>query len=92
MRRGFPALISWLAGLVAPMMRRRDAVHVDYRPVVPTRRPVPIGAVVTAPANCVNCGHHGTVWVPYGDPTPLEGEIIDMLQCPVCQLYTMCSD
>ena len=30
--------------------------------------------------------------MPYGDPTPLEGEIIDMLQCPVCQLYTMCSD
>lgn len=47
----------------------------------------------TAAALCVNCGHRGSVLVPAGaEPAEVENEIVDMLECPVCGAYTMCSD
>ena len=95
-RRGFSWLISWLAGLAAPFMCKSEPdtweIRVDYSPAVDGSEYRPVGTIIPAAAHCVNCGHDGTVWIPHGDATPVEGEILDMLQCPVCHLYTMCSD
>lgn len=49
--------------------------------------------VIRGPFHCVNCGHRGTCLIPTGAVSQeMEDEILDMLQCPVCGLYTMCSD
>jgi rubredoxin len=47
-----------------------------------------------APAShCVNCGHTGSVIVADGaEPIDPGTEIFDMLECPECGLFTMCSD
>ena len=58
------------------------------RPYIPNRE-----RIQPAAAHCVNCGHRGTVLVPDGtEPAELDGQILDMLECPRCGLYTMCSD
>jgi len=49
--------------------------------------------VIRGPFHCVNCGHRGTCLIPTGAVSQeLENQILDMLQCPICGLYTMCSD
>jgi transcription elongation factor Elf1 len=86
--------------------RMREDQEPYYRPVYsllsdPADRPsCEINAVrylkppiANAAAHCVNCGHRGTVLVPDGtEPAELDGQILDMLECPRCGLYTMCSD
>jgi hypothetical protein len=65
-------------------------------PLLPDRRPwadEPPIPIQPAAAHCVNCGHRGSVLVPDGtEPPDVENEVLDMLECPVCGLYTMCSD
>ncbi len=52
-----------------------------------------IGTVDVVPAHCVNCGHRGPVVVPQDQvDDEAEEQIVDMLECPECGLYTMCSD
>ena len=66
-----------------------------YRPVHRMPPAPPPGEPRPARAHCVNCGHRGSVLVPAdGDQSDadLETQILDMLECPVCGLYTMCSD
>jgi hypothetical protein len=80
--------MTWLArilrGIADWLAPQEYEVHFDW---------VPAGRLIKGPAHCTNCGHRGTVWVPYDKRVPdLENEILDSLCCPVCGLYTCCSD
>jgi hypothetical protein len=50
-----------------------------------------IGGVDCIQAHCCNCGHRGPAVLPDGRAAE-DGELVDMLECPECGLYTMCSD
>jgi hypothetical protein len=64
-----------------------------FRRAVPRTESLDSLLLRDAAAHCCNCGHRGTVLVPDGQkPAAVENEILDMLECPVCGLYTMCSD
>jgi hypothetical protein len=52
----------------------------------------PIRFKITGSACCINCGHKGSIRTPVGEPEPqVENRILDMLKCPMCGLYTMCT-
>ena len=56
----------------------------------PFRQPEPDWS---GPVHCVNCGHRYTARIPIGSPYYQSGmNIVDMVQCPRCGYYTVCSD
>ena len=90
----------WLDLVLSWHASRADQLREDqepfYRPLhrISSVPLVPAGPLIQpAAAHCINCGHSGSVLVPDGaEPMDVENEILDMLECPVCGLYTMCSD
>ena len=60
-----------------------------FRNSNPEPKPEPVAAA----AHCINCGHTGSVLTADGaEPIDPDTEIFDMLECPECGLFTMCSD
>ena len=50
-------------------------------------------AHVMSPVHCANCGHGCVAVLPASSPAyNAELGIVDMLECPQCGLYTVCSD
>ncbi len=48
---------------------------------------------VTSAVHCVNCGHAYVAVIPALDPAyDAELSIFDMLECPQCGLFLVCSD
>jgi hypothetical protein len=57
------------------------------------RRPFRREPWVTSAVHCVNCGHAYVAVIPASDPAyNAELGIFDMLECPQCGLYLVCSD
>jgi hypothetical protein len=86
-------VLSWHA-VRADRLRENQEPY--YRPVhrISSEPLRPDGSpICPVAAHCVNCGHRGSVLMSDGaEPLDVEDEILDMLECPVCGLYTMCSD
>ncbi len=99
-------LLSWHAARTDQLREDQEPYYIVRReplfPDRPAKRCCQTGRcqncperspIRTAAAHCVNCGHRGSVLVPSGaEPAEVENEIIDVLECPVCGAYTMCSD
>jgi hypothetical protein len=60
-----------------------------FRNSEPEPKPEPTAAA----CHCINCSHRGSVLMADGaEPIDPDTEIFDMLECPECGLFTMCSD
>jgi len=50
-------------------------------------------AHATGAVHCANCGHRAVAVVPVASPCyNAETGLFDILECPECGLFTMCSD
>ncbi len=46
-----------------------------------------------APVHCINCGHAYVISLPLSSPSYFSAlGVIDMVECPECGLFTVCSD
>ena len=80
-------LVSWIAAIWQTILNHLRPSAIDVEPEY-----TPIGSTIMAAAHCINCDHRGLIWTPVGEvELQLENRILDMLRCPMCGLYTMCS-
>ncbi len=63
------------------------------RVVASVRRALGFKSLVFGPVHCVNCGFAYVAVIPASSPHYYADlGVIDMLECPDCGLFTVCSD